>query len=107
MEEHDLLSGRDESLPGVAHRVKQMQSLLVGAEEERRARMREALHPDWHRSVWIRREIVQRGPDKLHVATRFARQREDGSEITAFDSLYVVAFQDGRWGIKGRSSFAP
>ena len=34
-------------------------------------------------------------------------KRADGSEIAACDSLYVMTLQDGRWGIKGRSSFAP
>ena len=75
--------------------------------EEAGENLRAALHPDWHRSVWVGREIVQSGPGKVHVATRFSRRREDGSEIVAFDSLYVMALQDGRWGIKGRSSFAP
>ena len=31
----------------------------------------------------------------------------DGSVIKSFDSLYVLTFEDGRWGIRGRSSFAP
>ena len=39
--------------------------------------------------------------------TRFVRLREDGSEISAFDSLYVLTHESERWGIKGRSSFAP
>ena len=31
----------------------------------------------------------------------------DGSVIATFDSLYVMTRQNGRWGIRGRSSFAP
>jgi hypothetical protein len=50
---------------------------------------------------------VGESPAKVHVATRFARLREDGSEIISYDSLYVLTLQDGQWGIKGRSSFAP
>ncbi len=76
--------------------------LLALPTEERRARLRESLG-----SEWTRREIVQSDPSKVHVATRFVRLRADGSEIAAFDSLYILTLQDGRWGIKGRSSFAP
>ena len=71
------------------------------------ARLREALGPNWHRSEWTRREIVQGDDTKVHVVTTFVRLREDGSEIAAYDSLYVLTFEDGRWAIKGRSSFAP
>jgi len=62
---------------------------------------------DWNHSAWVSRKIVQSGPKKVHVATRFARYRADGSVSTEFDSLYIVAERGGRWGIVGRSSFAP
>ena len=75
--------------------------------EARRAQLRAALETDWHRSEWTRREIVQGDDRKVHVVTRFERLREDGSVIRAFDSLYVLTLEDGRWGIRGRSSFAP
>ena len=75
--------------------------------EERRTAIRAALEPDWDRSEWTRRDIVQASPDKVHVATRFVRLREDGSVIKTFDSLYVLTLENGRWGIRGRSSFAP
>jgi hypothetical protein len=75
--------------------------------ESRRARIREALSPDWDRSVWTRRDIVQADASKVHVVTTFVRLREDGSQIAAYDSLYVLTYEDDRWAIKGRSSFAP
>ncbi len=81
--------------------------ILAAPEGERRQRLREALGPNWHRSEWTRREIVQGDDTKVHVITTFVRLREDGSEIAAYDSLYVLTFEDGRWAIKGRSSFAP
>jgi hypothetical protein len=81
--------------------------LLGAPEAERRARLREALEPDWHRSEWTRRDIVQGDDAKVHVVTTFVRFREDGSEIASYDSLYVMSFEEGHWGIKGRSSFAP
>lgn len=62
---------------------------------------------EWDHSAWQRREVIHAGPDKVHVDTRFARFRKDGSLIGAFDSVYIVTKVDGRWGIQGRSSFAP
>jgi PAS domain-containing protein len=80
---------------------------LDSSGEERRAALRAVLEPDWHRSEWTRRDIVQGDAEKVHVATRFVRLRADGSVIETFDSLYVLTRESGRWGIKGRSSFAP
>jgi hypothetical protein len=62
---------------------------------------------DWHHSAWLSREVVQSGPDKVHVVVRFARYREDGSLSAEFDSFYIVARREGRWAVVGRSSFAP
>jgi hypothetical protein len=73
---------------------------------ERLAAVRAALEPDWQRSEWTRRTIVQGDDEKVHVATQFVRLRADGSVIKTFDSLYVLTLEAGRWGIKGRSSFA-
>lgn len=67
-------------------------------------------HPsltDWDHSAWERREVIHSGPDKVHFDTRFTRYRKDGSVIGGFDSIYVVTCEDGHWGIKARSSFAP
>jgi hypothetical protein len=61
----------------------------------------------WHHSAWLAREVVQSGPDKVHVAVRFARYDEEGTTIAEFDSLYIVARREGRWAVVGRSSFAP
>ena len=62
---------------------------------------------EWGRSAWQRREVIHAGPDKVQFDTRFARFRPDGSLISAFDSIYIVTLQDGRWGVQGRSSYAP
>jgi hypothetical protein len=61
----------------------------------------------WDRSAWADRRIVQCSPTKAHMLTTFIRYRADGSELSRFDSLYIVEFKDGRWAITGRSSFAP
>jgi len=62
---------------------------------------------DWDHSAWDRREIIHAGADKVHIDTRFTRYRKDGTVIGGFDSIYVVTCEDGHWGIKARSSFAP
>lgn len=62
---------------------------------------------DWDHSAWDRREVIHAGTDKVHIDTRFSRYRADGSLIGGFDSIYVVTRQDGHWGVKARSSFAP
>jgi hypothetical protein len=61
----------------------------------------------WDHSAWDRREVIHAGADKVHIDTRFTRYRKDGSVIGGFDSIYVVTCEDGHWGIKARSSFAP
>jgi len=62
---------------------------------------------EWDHSAWQRRDVIHAGADKVHIDTRFARYRKDGSVLGAFDSIYIVTKVDGRWGIQGRSSFAP
>jgi hypothetical protein len=62
---------------------------------------------DWVRSGWEKRDIIHASADKVHINTRFVRYRADDSVLGAFDSIYIVTLQDGHWGIKIRSSFAP
>ncbi len=61
----------------------------------------------WHYSGWDRRNIVHVSESKVHVDTQFTRYRADGTAIAAYESLYVLTYEAGRWGIKLRSSFAP
>ena len=61
----------------------------------------------WDRSAWAKREVVQCGPEKAHMLTTFVRFRTDGSEMSRFNSLYIVEFKNGRWALTARSSFAP
>jgi hypothetical protein len=62
---------------------------------------------EWDHSAWERREVIHSGPDKVHFDTRFTRYRADGSVIGGFDSIYVVTCENGHWGVKARSSYAP
>ena len=62
---------------------------------------------EWDHSAWARRQVIHAGDDKVHIDTRFVRYRADGSVIGGFDSIYVVTCENGHWGVKARSSFAP
>ncbi len=62
---------------------------------------------EWDHSAWERRDVIHAGADKVHFDTRFTRYRADGSIIGGFDSIYVVTCENGHWGVKARSSFAP
>jgi len=59
----------------------------------------------WYRSAWVDRKIININDSKVHVATRFTRFRQDGSEIVTAESLYILTKENGRWGIKMRSSY--
>ncbi|HEY1838158.1 MAG: hypothetical protein WBQ17_08025 [Rhizomicrobium sp.] len=62
---------------------------------------------EWDHSGWERREVIHAAEEKVHFDTRFVRYRADGSVIGHFDSIYVVTKENGHWGVKIRSSFAP
>jgi hypothetical protein len=64
--------------------------------------------PDnYWRSQWTRLLVVDTSPTKVHIASTFARLRKDGSIIHTVKVFYILEKQDGRWGIRGRSSFKP
>lgn len=60
----------------------------------------------WHHSKWDHRNIIQGSEIKVHVDTRFTRYKADGSIIGSYESLYIVTKENGRWGVKFRSSYA-
>ena len=60
----------------------------------------------WDYSKWDHRNVVQASDNKVHVDTKFTRYRKDGSKVASYESLYVLTKEDGRWGVKLRSSFA-
>lgn len=62
---------------------------------------------DWAKSVWDERSVINAGADKVHFDTKFSRLRADGSVIATYRSIYIVTKVAGKWGIQGRSSFAP
>lgn len=61
----------------------------------------------WHASAWLRRDVVAASSDKVHVDAEFIRKRADGSELSRFRSLWIVANIGGNWAVQLRSTFAP
>lgn len=67
----------------------------------------EALNPGWDHSGWDSIEIVQSGPDKVHIALQFSRYDAKGNALATFETFHVMTNQDGHWGTQARSSYAP
>ena len=81
--------------------------VIIKAGDMKPERFSQGALAEWDHSAWDRREVIHAGPDKVHIDTRFTRYRKDGSVIGGFDSIYVVNRENGKWGVKIRSSYAP
>lgn len=60
----------------------------------------------WGHTEWGEITPLQVGTDKVHLAVRVDRFREDGSALNSFPSLWVVSRIGGKWAAQLRSSFA-
>lgn len=60
----------------------------------------------WHHSKWEHRNIVHASDNKVHVDTQFSRFKADGTKLGVYESLYILTKENGRWGVKMRSSYA-
>lgn len=81
--------------------------LLALPKGKQKAALQQGLGEGWHKTVWGKRQLISASDDKVHIATELLRQRDDGTLIHRFESFYVVTLEQGRWAIKGRSSYAP
>ena len=61
----------------------------------------------WQYSTWDNMSVIQSSERKVHVQVVFSRFNADDKLLASFNSLYVIELVDGRWGVRGRSSFAP
>ncbi len=61
----------------------------------------------WHHCAWDSIKAVQVGTQGVNVALTFSRYDAQNNKISTFHTLYLVTNQDGHWGIRARSSFAP
>lgn len=60
----------------------------------------------WDHSKWDERVPIHVGDNKVHLKVKFSRWKKDDSLIGRFETIYIVTYQDGHWGIQARSSFA-
>ena len=63
----------------------------------------ESAPKEWDHTVWVKRQIVQRIGDTVHVTGTWARKNKAGKTIHTADVLYVVVKRDGQWKIFARS----
>ena len=61
----------------------------------------------WDHSEWNDIEAVQVAENGVNVAMTFSRYNADDEVISTFNTLYLVTNENGRWGIRSRSRFAP
>lgn len=57
----------------------------------------------WARSIYHETRVVLAGADKVHVLVDYSRDGENGEVLSRHQNLWIVTFEDGRWGIKARS----
>jgi hypothetical protein len=61
----------------------------------------------WHHSSWDSMRAIQISTKGVNVALVFTRYDAKGKKIATYKTLYLVTNQDGHWGVRARSSFAP
>ena len=60
----------------------------------------------WAHTKWDRRKMVHGDENKVHFDVQFTRYRGDDSVLGVYKSLWIVTHEDGKWGVKARSSYA-
>ncbi len=61
----------------------------------------------WARSTLDSVVMRQNDAVKVHFEVVFSRYKADGTKYATYQSLWMVTFKDGQWGVQARSSFAP
>lgn len=61
------------------------------------------VQPEWERTIWEEKKILQRIGDTAHVAGRWVRLDKSGRVLQKADVLYVVLRKNSRWAIFARS----
>ena len=59
----------------------------------------------WHRSTLDAAEVVQLGPEKVHLVVTFSRYGSDDVRYSTRRGIWVITRVDGHWGIQSRSNF--
>lgn len=60
---------------------------------------------EWDHTAWDTLEVVQSSPTKVHLEGSYSRVNKEGVAYETTHSLRIVTSQEGRWGIKVRSTY--
>ena len=56
----------------------------------------------WRRSTYLSREPVLASRRKVHLAIAYTRDGADGAPLSRHQGIWVITFEDGRWGVRVR-----
>ena len=57
----------------------------------------------WRRSTYRDKRAVLSSPTKVHLVVDYSRDGEGGAVLSRHANLWIVTFENGRWGIRQRS----
>lgn len=57
----------------------------------------------WRRSTYHDKRAVLSSPTKVHLVVDYSRDGEGGTVLSRHANLWIVTFENGRWGIRQRS----
>ena len=57
----------------------------------------------WHRTTYTGKHVALVSPRKVHLVVEYSRDCADGTPSSFHSNLWVVTYDDDRWGIKLRS----
>lgn len=57
----------------------------------------------WRRSTYQDKRAVLSSPTKVHLLIEYSRDGEGGAVLSRHANLWIVTFDNGRWGIRQRS----
>jgi hypothetical protein len=60
---------------------------------------------DFIQSHWVQATVIHASAKKIHIACSFNRELNEGRIAGPFHSLYILTFEQERWGVRLRSSF--
>lgn len=80
-------------------------AVYVFDDESKYAAMIKDSPPTWDHESFDEKRVVQKGPQKVHVAVKISRYGKDGGKLSAHESLWTVTCKAGDWGIISRSTY--
>lgn len=57
----------------------------------------------WRRSTYHSKQAVLAGQRKVHLLIEYSRDDAEGRPLSRHANLWIVTFENGRWGVKQRS----